>query len=408
MTFVVVLCLLQVLDGIVGTGGWFLPNTVETASGRTKFILVKNKVSWRVAFDACKNLGASLTRVDTPAVQRELTSFANNQWINDWDEAWISLVWHQDGTTQTLVWADACQTANTSQWANFEKTDDAQYTNGEECYSLDKLNLKWNKKNCAISQYFLCTKMEYYNFSKTEGYEPVDIALYPVRPQAPTSEDCNAFCDRVFGCFMTSFTDETGCVLALINSTTKSFVKSDRIIAEVSNISVNDLASIDQSTTRTFNACDTSVITSSLPDGYIFIEGIQVSLSSSCTTETLTVSAQPTELPTLPCSSTPEAGTTSTPTCTPNVAAVNLTNEQKDAMLSSIVDELTINAKTTSVALLRYTSAEDKRTSAHALGFIAVGVLTVVFCIILFIDAPNLYLSVQNRIKGSHCKSVRC
>lgn len=125
-------------------------------------------------------------------------------------------------------------------------------------------------------------------------------------------------------------------------------------------------------------------------------------------TETLTVSIQPTELSTLPCSFTPEAATTLTPSCTRSVAPVNLTNEQKDAILSSIVTELTIDAKTTSAAQLRYTSAEDERTSAHALGFVAVGVMTVVFGIILFIDAPNLYLSLQNRIKGNRCRSGQC
>ncbi|CAL1532468.1 unnamed protein product, partial [Lymnaea stagnalis] len=75
------------------TGSWYVPDSVDRASAVTRFIFVKNQVTWRVAYDACGKLGGTLARIDTPYLQEKITSFISTDWHSDWDNAWISLIW---------------------------------------------------------------------------------------------------------------------------------------------------------------------------------------------------------------------------------------------------------------------------------------------------------------------------
>ncbi|GFN99245.1 hypothetical protein PoB_002575100, partial [Plakobranchus ocellatus] len=82
--------------------------------------------------------------------------------------------------------------------------------------------------------------------------------------------------------------------------------------------------------------------------------------------------------------------------------AKNLTREEIDQAVSSIVSELRIDVKATSKARAKLQSAPDSRVSSQAMGLVSLIFIGMVMLLIFSIDATNIYFVLKDRMDRWH------
>ncbi|KAH9496629.1 hypothetical protein Btru_009878 [Bulinus truncatus] len=346
---------------------WTVPSSVmaaKRADTQTTIVLVRSPVSWPEAAEGCKKIGATLTRIDNEYMQMVVTSFARKEWSNDWKEAWFALRWSNSNTE--IIWADNCDTFNSSSWNMFDSSANGNAKVNYGCYS-----------NVLVA-----------DDSKSSLYDSVvntQLTAVDLTRSSPT--DCREMCDKVYGCYLASYLGNGSCILGVISNTSNTYIRSNIFLAD--NYTLTAVQSQSISSKQTYNC--TSVIENST---------VTATISTQNNTEASGAESSTSSATNLTHQSDVELSTQMTSSlCVPSIIRYNLTQEEKEDLISAIISELIVDAKSTLKSQSQRTSAEDERPSAQALGYVAVGVICFVVCVIFAIDAPNVYFCLQDHRK---------
>uniref|UniRef100_A0A2C9LGI2 C-type lectin domain-containing protein n=1 Tax=Biomphalaria glabrata TaxID=6526 RepID=A0A2C9LGI2_BIOGL len=230
----------------------------------------------------------------------------------------------------------------------FETSASSNFKSNNGCYALDKESLLWMRKSCGMKKNFLCSRVEAY----TDVYTFNDTQQLDIETAGNTN--------------VTLCTSN--------NASSSTLTDSAVSLNDLDLLVSNDVCSYNETTSP-------SQSTSTLTAEYF------ISDSSSDTT---TSSDQ---------SSDAEQSTQMLMTSTVHVQNVNFTLEEREALINAIVSKLIIDVKSTLKSQSLLYSAEDRRPSAQALGYVAIGIIVFVLCVIVAIDAPNVYYLLRTQQK---------
>ncbi|KAK0042950.1 hypothetical protein Bpfe_027614 [Biomphalaria pfeifferi] len=411
----VLFCLIH--QAWTSTNIWTIPSTAEQVNAQTTILLVRNLMTWYDAAVACRKLGATLTRIETDYFQEKITSFAQNDWAKDWGNAWFGLAWLASTDGQYLAWADNCQSFNASAWNMFETSASSNFKSNNGCYALDKESLLWMRKSCGMKKNFLCSRVEAYNITNINLYSTLaNTQMIAVNLSKSSPSDCRNMCDRILGCYVTSYIGNSSCVLGVLSNTSNTYIKPEILIADV--YTFNDTQQLDIETAGNTNVtlCTSNNASSStLTDSAVSLNDLDLLVSKdvcsynettslSQSTSTLTAEYFISDLSSATTtssdqSSDAEQSTQMLMTSTVHVQNVNFTLEEREALINAIVIKLIIDVKSTLKSQSLLYSAEDRRPSAQALGYVAIGIIVFVLCVIVAIDAPNVYYLLRTQQK---------